>query len=58
MAAASAALYDAKRAAFYAKPVMRGWLHLLWFAASLACGTLLIVGAQGMRNTPPTPSTH
>ena len=26
---------------------MRGWLHLLWFAASLACGTLLIVGAHG-----------
>jgi hemolysin III len=47
MAAASPALYDAKRAAFYAKPVMRGWLHLLWFAASLACGTLLIVGAHG-----------
>jgi hemolysin III len=41
------ALYDAKRAVFYAKPAMRGWLHLLWFAASLVCGTLLVASARG-----------
>ena len=38
MAASTPALYDAKRAVFYAKPAMRGWLHLLWFAASLPSG--------------------
>jgi hemolysin III len=47
MAAPAPALYDAKRAMFYAKPVLRGWLHLMWFAASLVCGTLLIAAAHG-----------
>jgi len=47
MAAPAPALYDAKRAIFYAKPVLRGWLHLMWFAASLVCGTLLISAAHG-----------
>ena len=28
--------YDARRGVYYAKPVLRGWLHLLWFGASLA----------------------
>jgi hemolysin III len=41
------ALYDAKRAIFYAKPALRGWLHLLWFAASLVFGALLVSGAHG-----------
>jgi hemolysin III len=41
------ALYDAKRAVFYAKPALRGWLHLVWFAASLVCGTLLVARAHG-----------
>jgi Haemolysin-III related len=41
------ALYDAKRAVFYVKPAMRGWLHLLWFAASLLSGSLLIRYAHG-----------
>ena len=49
MAPPAPALYDAKRAIFYVKPVLRGWLHLTWFAASLVCGTLLIAAARGGR---------
>jgi hemolysin III len=41
------ALYDARRAAYYPKPALRGWLHLLWFEASLVFGTLLVVRAHG-----------
>jgi hemolysin III len=48
MTTSTPALYDAKRAVFYAKPAMRGWLHLLWFAASLLCGTLLVRSAHGV----------
>lgn len=44
---AAGALYDARRGVYYAKPVLRGWLHLLWFAASLAGGTLLLARAHG-----------
>ena len=40
-------LYDARRDVYYPKPVLRGWLHLLWFAASLLGGTLLVRSAQG-----------
>jgi hemolysin III len=47
MTTSAPALYDAKRAVFYAKPVLRGWLHLMWFAASLVCGTVLISAAHG-----------
>ena len=43
----AAALYDAQRNIFYCKPVLRGWLHLMWFAASLAGGTLLLARAHG-----------
>jgi hemolysin III len=39
------ALYDARRGVYYTKPVLRGWLHLLWFQASLVLGTLLLVRA-------------
>lgn len=35
-------LYDAKRAIFYPKPAMRGWLHVLFFAASLVSGAVLL----------------
>ena len=45
--AVAAALYDARRAIYYAKPVLRGWLHLLWFEASLVFGTLLLTHAHG-----------
>lgn len=47
MAAPAPALYDAKRDVFYAKPVLRGWLHLTWCAAALVCGTLLVSAAHG-----------
>ncbi len=41
------ALYDARRGVYYTKPVLRGWLHLLWFEASLVLGTLLLARAHG-----------
>ena len=40
-------LYDARRGVCYARPVLRGWLHLLCFLASLAGGALLLAGAHG-----------
>lgn len=42
-------LYDSRRGVHYAKPLLRGWLHLLWFEASLIAGTLLVVAARGVR---------
>jgi hemolysin III len=41
------ALYDARRGVYYTKPVLRGWLHLVWFGASLVLGTLLLARAHG-----------
>jgi hemolysin III len=41
--------YDARRGVHYAKPLWRGWLHLMWFEASLVGGTLLVVAAHGAR---------
>jgi hemolysin III len=43
----SNALYDAGRGVYYTKPLLRGWLHLLWFEVSLVLGTLLLVRARG-----------
>src|SRR6201989_2468087 len=43
--------YDARRGIYYVKPVMRGWLHLLWFAASLVFGILLLRQATGTART-------
>jgi hemolysin III len=40
-------LYDARRGVYYARPVLRGWLHLLFFWASLAGGVLLLARAHG-----------
>ena len=40
-------LYDARRGVYYAKPVLRGWLHLLWFGASLVAGPLLLADRHG-----------
>ena len=40
-------LYDARRGVYYTKPVLRGWLHLLCFGASLVFGPLLLAGAHG-----------
>jgi hemolysin III len=41
------ACYDARRDVYYTRPVLRGWLHLLWFEASLVAGTLLLARAHG-----------
>jgi hemolysin III len=41
------ALYDTRRGVYYTKPVLRGWLHLIWFGASLVFGTLLLARAHG-----------
>ena len=41
------ALFDARRGVYYTKPVLRGWMHLLWFGASLVFGMLLLARAQG-----------
>ncbi len=46
-APAADALYDAGRDVHYTKPVLRGWLHLLWFEVSLVSGTLLVARAHG-----------
>src|SRR5216683_1255185 len=46
-ATAAGELYDARRGVCYAKPLLRGWLHLLWFEASLVLGTLLLVRVHG-----------
>ncbi len=40
-------LYDARRGVYYVKPVLRGWLHLLCFGASLVLGPLLLARAHG-----------
>ncbi len=40
-------LYDARRGVYYVKPVLRGWLHLLCFGASLVFGPLLLASAHG-----------
>jgi hemolysin III len=40
-------LYDSARDLYYAKPALRGWLHLVVFEASLVLGTLLIISADG-----------
>ncbi|MEP6598996.1 MAG: hemolysin III family protein [Actinomycetota bacterium] len=44
-------LYDAARDLHYVKPTLRGWSHLLWFAASLVAGTLLIISAKDATET-------
>jgi hemolysin III len=40
-------LYDARRGVYYARPIFRGWLHLLCFWVSLAGGVLLLARANG-----------
>ena len=40
-------LYDARRSVYYAKPVLRGWLHVLWFGASLIACPLLVARGRG-----------
>ena len=40
-------LYDARRGIYYAKPALRGWLHLLWFGVALVAGPLLVARGHG-----------
>ena len=40
-------LYDARRGVYYARPALRGWLHLLCFWVSLVGGALLLARAHG-----------
>jgi len=44
-------LYDARRGVYYVKPALRGWLHLLWFVASLVSGPVLLTRAHGAAQT-------
>jgi hemolysin III len=44
---AADAPYDSRRGVYYVKPALRGWLHLVWFGASLVLGTLLVARAHG-----------
>lgn len=39
--------FDARRGVYYARPMLRGWLHAVWFGASVVAGTLLLAGAHG-----------
>ena len=41
------ALYDARRGVHYIKPVLRGWLHMLWLGASLIACPLLVARGHG-----------
>jgi hemolysin III len=43
------ALYDARRRVYYDKPLLRGWLHAVWFCASLVAGPLLVARGYGLR---------
>src|ERR1700749_2223182 len=40
-------LYDARRGVYYARPALRGWLHLICFCASLAGGAVLLARGHG-----------
>ena len=42
----TAAPYDSRRGIYYVKPVLRGWLHLVWFGASVVLGALLVARAH------------
>ena len=42
-------LYDSRRDVHYAKPLLRGWSHVVWFVVSLAGGALLVIAADGPR---------
>jgi hemolysin III len=41
------AFFDARRGIYYTKPLLRGWLHLLWFGASLVLGAILLARTRG-----------
>jgi hemolysin III len=39
--------FDARRGVYYARPMLRGWLHAVWFGASVVTGPLLLAAAHG-----------
>jgi hemolysin III len=39
--------YDSRRDIYYVKPALRGWMHLVWFIASLVSGPFLLIRAHG-----------
>ena len=41
--------FDARRGIYYARPVLRGWLHVVWFGLSVVAGPLLLAWAHGAR---------
>ncbi len=41
------AFFDARRGIYYTRPVLRGWLHVVWFGLSVVAGPLLLAGAHG-----------
>lgn len=41
-------LYDSRRGCYYEKPILRGWLHLALFQASLVIGTLVLTTVHGL----------
>jgi hemolysin III len=44
-------LYDSRRCVHYARPRLRGWLHLVWFELSLITGTLMVAITHGAART-------
>jgi hemolysin III len=44
-------LYDRDRNLHYNAPMLRGWVHLLFFEVSLVVGTVLIAAAHGATET-------
>jgi hemolysin III len=47
-------LYDARRGVYYARPALRGWLHVVCFWASVAGGAVLLAHAHGEAETAAT----
>ena len=45
--ASAAVFFDARRGIYYARPVLRGWLHVVWFGLSVVAGPVLLAGAHG-----------
>jgi hemolysin III len=39
--------FDARRGIYYARPVLRGWSHVVWFGLSVVAGPLLLARAHG-----------
>ena len=49
MPATALATHDARRDLSSWKPLLRGWLHLIWFEASLVLGTILVMSVDASR---------